>query len=286
MKALILHSDDLGFSIEANRRIFKAFEEGLLSSASIMVNMPGSMHALKLATGIKGRFGLHLNLTEGFPLAEGTEVPQLTNSNGQFDGPLKLAALASRSGLNLSLRRQWRREMELQFQKACDNGLNVSHINGHHYIETFPSLREDVLNLCTRYGVRNIRVACDPTPLKVFVQHACRLKLAWALWVRRNAAALWREALTRGFAFPDVTLGVGMSGRLNPELTYFWLKQYIAKGQGRAEMIFHIGTSEQPGLIGRLMSKPTVDESETLRELASRRNEFQKLTDYATGVNL
>jgi len=215
MKALILHSDDLGFSLEGNSRIFQAMEEGLLSSASIMVNMPGSRQALEKAAGVKGRFGLHLNLTEGFPLAEKSEVPDLIKSSSQFRGPLQLALLVSRSGRNLSLRRQWRREMELQFQKALDHGVLLSHVNGHHYIETFPFLREDVLDICSRYAIRNIRVACDPTPINVFLRHASRLKTVWALWIRHNAVNLKNEAITRGFRFPEISLGVGLAGRIN-----------------------------------------------------------------------
>lgn len=38
---LIINADDFGISNDVNRAILQSFQEGLISSATIMTNMPG-----------------------------------------------------------------------------------------------------------------------------------------------------------------------------------------------------------------------------------------------------
>ena len=67
---IVINADDLGRSDDVNKAILDAFHRGLITSASIMANMPGfenAVNAIK-ASGIEDRIGVHLNLTQGAPL--------------------------------------------------------------------------------------------------------------------------------------------------------------------------------------------------------------------------
>lgn len=48
MKRMIVNADDFGFSEAVNHGILKAMQEGIVTSTSIMANMPGFAHAVQL----------------------------------------------------------------------------------------------------------------------------------------------------------------------------------------------------------------------------------------------
>jgi chitin disaccharide deacetylase len=64
-RALIVNADDLGMSAAVNAGIFRAHDEGIVTSASLMVHRPGARDA---AQGVARRpglsLGLHLDLGE------------------------------------------------------------------------------------------------------------------------------------------------------------------------------------------------------------------------------
>ena len=73
MIKLIVNADDFGYSAQVNEAIVKAFADGLVSSTTLMPNMPGFDDAVALIR--QGRIpadstGVHLNLFEGEPLTE------------------------------------------------------------------------------------------------------------------------------------------------------------------------------------------------------------------------
>jgi predicted glycoside hydrolase/deacetylase ChbG (UPF0249 family) len=69
---LILNADDFGYSEAVNRAILSAFESSLVTSTSIMANMPGFDDAIGMVgrgNVVGQKVGVHLNLTEGFALS-------------------------------------------------------------------------------------------------------------------------------------------------------------------------------------------------------------------------
>ena len=69
MKRMIVNADDFGFSEAVNHGILKAMQEGIVTSTSIMANMPGFAHAVQLYHEHPDMaVGVHLNLTCYRPL--------------------------------------------------------------------------------------------------------------------------------------------------------------------------------------------------------------------------
>ncbi len=65
-RALIINADDLGYDPAVTRGILRAMQEGIVSSATLMVNTPYSGAAAREARGLS--LGLHLNLCRGLPV--------------------------------------------------------------------------------------------------------------------------------------------------------------------------------------------------------------------------
>jgi predicted glycoside hydrolase/deacetylase ChbG (UPF0249 family) len=73
MKCIVVNGDDLGASPGVNRGIAEAHRRGLLTSASLMVNMSASEEGARQARDLPGMsVGLHANLTDasGRPLVD------------------------------------------------------------------------------------------------------------------------------------------------------------------------------------------------------------------------
>lgn len=73
MKRLIVNADDFGAGRGINRGVAEAHRDGILTSASLMVDMPGSEEAAQLAVGLPGMsVGLHAVLTgeDGAPAVD------------------------------------------------------------------------------------------------------------------------------------------------------------------------------------------------------------------------
>ncbi|NMO14874.1 ChbG/HpnK family deacetylase [Pyxidicoccus fallax] len=68
-RALIINADDLGYDPAVTRGILRAMREGVVSSATFMVNTPHSEAAAREARGLS--IGLHFNLARGTPVWSG-----------------------------------------------------------------------------------------------------------------------------------------------------------------------------------------------------------------------
>ena len=70
-KRAIVNADDLGFSDGVTAGILKAHREGIVTSASIVANMPSSEAAAGVLAEVPELgVGLHLNVSQGRPLSK------------------------------------------------------------------------------------------------------------------------------------------------------------------------------------------------------------------------
>src|SRR3989442_11210561 len=111
LKLLIVTADDLGLTRRVNEAIEKAHREGIVTTASLMVN--GG--AFESAAGIlndnpKLDAGLHLNLTEGKPATAYEEIPSIADARGfLYRHPFELMPALVRRRVRVSdLEREFR----------------------------------------------------------------------------------------------------------------------------------------------------------------------------------
>ncbi len=133
MYKLIVNADDFGLNDGVSRGILQSMEEGIVTSTSIMMNMPSVEGAITLAAAVgKRTFGLHLTLTCGRPVLDLGKVPSIVDEKGLF--------FHDRSQLIRASRIEIEEECQAQLQKFFDCGLKLSHIDTHHHIHELPEI--------------------------------------------------------------------------------------------------------------------------------------------------
>ncbi len=151
---VIVHADDFGETLEITAGICLALEAGVVTSTSVMVNMPGTAEALRRIRGLaqQASFGVHLNLCEGRPLTRGAT---LIDGDGEFLRKRTLAVHALTGKLSL---RQLEAEVAAQIAVLWDCGVRVSHLDGHKHLHQLPIVCTAVANVLPRFGIERVRI--------------------------------------------------------------------------------------------------------------------------------
>jgi hopanoid biosynthesis associated protein HpnK len=155
-RKIIINADDFGLCEGVNKAVVKAHNDGVLTSATIMTNMPAAEEAIRLAKSMPGLgVGVHLNLTEGFPLTKDTCINCLTDSDGKFTlGP---DGLLLRSLLSKKVRNAVKLELQAQIQWFFDKGLKPTHLDSHKHIHCIPPIFKIVVDLAARFAIPAVR---------------------------------------------------------------------------------------------------------------------------------
>src|SRR5215469_14090587 len=84
-RRLIVNADDFGRSASINEAVIRAHHEGILTTASLMVNEPACSEAVALAKqNPRLGVGLHLTLLCGRSALSKEKIPGLVNSQNEF----------------------------------------------------------------------------------------------------------------------------------------------------------------------------------------------------------
>jgi predicted glycoside hydrolase/deacetylase ChbG (UPF0249 family) len=151
---LVIHADDFGETIEITNGIRRGIEAGVLTSTSIMANMPATTYALQRVRPLAGHasFGVHLNLCEGRPLTRG---PSLSGEAGEFHSKRDLIRRALARTLSLP---ELESEISAQIALVRDAGVAISHVDGHKHLHQLPVISTAVANVLPRFGIERVRV--------------------------------------------------------------------------------------------------------------------------------
>ena len=136
-RRLIVNADDFGRSQSINQAVVRAHREGILTTASLMVNEPGFAEAVALAreTPQLG-VGLHLTLLCGHAALPPEKIPGLVDAERRFsDCPVTVGL---RYFARRGLRPQLEAEIRAQFEKFYATGLPLDHVNGHLHLHLHP----------------------------------------------------------------------------------------------------------------------------------------------------
>ncbi|AYW47279.1 chitooligosaccharide deacetylase [Tetragenococcus osmophilus] len=149
MDLLIINADDFGYSEGINLGITAAHKKGILTSTTMLANMPGFEHGVKIAkNNINLGIGVHLTLTCGSPLLE--DVPSITNNNKFY--PLSFYE----SDFYIDTDDVYR-EWQAQIEKILLAGIKPTHLDSHHHVNRLEPIREVFIRLAEEYDlpVRN-----------------------------------------------------------------------------------------------------------------------------------
>ena len=159
-RRLIVNADDFGLSHSVNEAVVRAHREGILTTASLMVNEPGFAEAMAFANeNPRLGVGLHLTLLMGHAALPPEKIPGLVNAQGEFShSPVGV-------GLNYffkgSLREQLRAEIHAQFEKFHATGLTLDHVNGHLHLHLHPLVFEILMEDADALRITHLRLTRD-----------------------------------------------------------------------------------------------------------------------------
>lgn len=127
MKCLIVNADDLGACAGVNRGVVEAHRQGIVTSASLMVRMPGSEEAVHVARECPGlSVGLHVSFSD--------------------ERRQPFVDLSDPDSCRASLEAQLTRFAELMSRPP-------THLDSHHHVHMQPLLRPAFQEAADRYGI-------------------------------------------------------------------------------------------------------------------------------------
>ena len=159
-RRLVVNADDFGRSHSINQAVIRACREGILTSASLMVNEPHAGEAAALARENPGLgVGLHLALVCGAAALPAETIPQLADARRQFSN--NPVAAGWRYFASARCRAQLRLEIAAQFEKFRATGLPLDHVNGHLHLHLHPVVFGILMENAQRWGITALRLTDD-----------------------------------------------------------------------------------------------------------------------------
>ena len=223
LRNLIVNADDLGWTEGVNRGIAEAHRNGIVTSASLLANGAAFASGVELArtTPALG-VGVHLNLSDGEPVAEPELVTSLLNDRGELEGKPEslLLRLARRSVLLNEIEQEW----DAQIQKVRDVGIEPTHLDGHRHVHMLPGLFEIVLRLAKKHGIAAVRISHEESSLRAALSSGAKQK--GTVVMRQGVQARGLKMLARdaheqaehaGIAAADYFCGIAQTGELTRE---------------------------------------------------------------------
>jgi len=263
-KRLIVNADDFGLTAGVNRAIIEGHARGVITSSTVMANMPAFADAVRLARDHPSLgVGLHFNITQGRPVAEASRVSSLIDDDGEFWGTS--AALLRRALAGRLRTEEVVVELRAQIEKALNAGLRLTHVDSHKHSHALPRICEAIIATIKDYGINAVRL---PREEWRFDRNAKSFEL-----IAQSVGALGISQLCRisgaklkksDVKTPDFFFGIARTGFW----TKIWLIELIERlPAGASELMCHPGYDDDDlGVVGT-------------RLRASRVNELRLLTD-------
>jgi len=243
VKTLIVTADDFGYSSAVNEAVIRAYKDGILRYASLMVDRPAAEEAVRLARQHPGLgVGLHLELCADSP-----------------------AVWGARYFFSHSDKARLRPEITRQLDKFLGFGLSPTHVDGHFNIHVHPVIFPLLCQLAHERRVPRVRLPGGEAGL-------CAGYGKDGLLARVGTAAVFallrRRLLahSHGLHVPQRTFGLLRSGTMTEDYLC-WLLERLPDGE--TEIYFHPSADPATEVADR--PTPTHHTVTELRSLTSPR---------------
>ena len=217
MKRLIVNADDFGLSPEVNAGIMRAYRDGILRSASLMVAEPAAPAAAELARENPGlNVGLHAVVCRGRSVLDPSRLGAAVQSSGEFiDNPV---GAGMRYFFDRSMRTAMTDELRAQVERHLELVGYLNHIDGHLNFHVHPLFADILVDLAVEYKVPCIRLPRERvmTTLWLRQDNAAR-KLVESMIFRTLSRRTRRMMSARGLSSTDTLFGLHQSGHLSED---------------------------------------------------------------------
>lgn len=157
MVKLIVNADDFGYSEGVNHGIISAHKNGIVTSCTVMANMPGFEHGMELIKENPTlRCGVHMTLTCYKPILKDHKT--IVDENGNFFRSLSEDLLK-----NIDLEEVYR-EFKAQIERVRER-VEITHLDSHHHVHGTEFLKPVIERISKEYKLP-IRSALKMTPIE------------------------------------------------------------------------------------------------------------------------
>ncbi|MBZ0272401.1 ChbG/HpnK family deacetylase [bacterium] len=202
---LIVNADDFGIAAGVNQAVAKAFDAGILRSATIMA---GGAHFDEAVCIAKDRpalgVGVHMTLTQLAPVAPIDDVPNL--APGGIFAPTHVS-FARRLLSGKIPRREIEIEFSAQIERVLAAGIDITHLDSNGHLHVLPRVRAAFAAVAKKFGVAKMRVPMLGGPSRSAEEYVKAIAIA--------ATARAARPAFRGLAHPDHLWGLAASGDMN-----------------------------------------------------------------------
>ncbi len=241
IKRIIVSADDFGLSESVNEAVETAHRSGFLTSASLMMNAPATLDAVRRARRLPGlAVGLHLVLVDGPAMLPHAAIPGLVDASGRFGADQARRGFAY--SFRPALRRQLAAEIEAQFAAFAATGLPLDHADAHKHMHVHPGVARLMIAIGQKFGLTALRIPAEPPA----VLAACGTAAGFgARALYRWSGVLRHLARRAGLFVNDHAFGIAWSGHMTaPRIAR--LAQQLP--EGLSELYFHPASRPDPSL--------------------------------------
>ena len=147
VKRLIVNADDLGRTRGINRGILDAHLDGIVTSATLMVNFATAGEAVRQCREAPGLgLGLHVALTGGAPSLPRERVPSLVDARGRLPAQPEGLAGSDPHEVQAEVRAQLARFREI-------TGRSPTHLDSHHHAHRLPPVLDALVAVARQHGL-------------------------------------------------------------------------------------------------------------------------------------
>jgi len=259
---IIFNADDFGRSHSINAAVLKAHQEGVLTSASLMVAEGAVDEAVAIAKAHPSlAVGLHVVIVAGRAVSSPERIPHIVDRKGCFPSDAVSAGL--RYAFSAVARRELATEIRAQFERFASTGLPMAHVDGHVHLHLHPVVLGMIIPLALEFGAKRIRVPRDDLRLSLAVD---RERLSFKILNALAFDLLSRWSLPRlrsaRLAVTDRCYGLMQTGNMHERYVVEVLRRLSLSS---AELYFHPAVSAEFETDG-----PNADDLATLLSPAVR----------------
>jgi len=154
---MIINADDLGMAPGVNQGILETMTNGVVSSTTLMANMPWAQGGATLALKYQLPVGIHLNLTTGKPISDPKTIPSLVRPDGMFYANNEFISRLLKWKIS---RRDIEKEFSAQVEAVLGMGIQPTHFDTHHHTHLWFPVAMVMTKVARRYGITKTRTTC------------------------------------------------------------------------------------------------------------------------------
>ncbi len=215
---VIINADDFGLDAAVNEAVLASAEGGILSSATLMANMPGFFEATRGALSYPQLgVGVHLNLLRGSPVSDPAQVATLLAEDHRFLGDA--AKLWWRFVKHAVDPAHVEAELDAQVRRVIDHGIKPTHLDSEKHLHLLlPQLWEAVCRVADRYDIPCVRVVREPLRITGSAGRPRAAQFVKAAVLNWRSQGFARVALRHRLRFADRFFGVAFTGRMTTSI--------------------------------------------------------------------